>query len=318
MATRSDINAELTQALAEFEAGVRALSAEELARACTDSEAPGADPWTPKDHVAHVIRVEDFFLEVARRTVAGDPDPIRFSAMGDSREEVLAAIHRQNQRHVDALRSLSLDEVLAQLAIARAATLAFIDAHDEVALAIPVPGSPWGDGTVGGMLGRNAAHEINHLKYVQEALRSAMSEDRSYVERNTEERERMRALVARLTDDELARQVNDHWTVAGVLGHVAFWDARVLALAGKVEAGVPSGAEPEDVDWINDASRPLIHAIAPRQAAELAVRLAEEADRRVASLPPDRLWPVDPASPINRLRADHRGEHLDEIEAALG
>jgi hypothetical protein len=321
MATRTEINAELTQALADFEAGVRALSAEELVSACTDSEAPGADPWTPKDHVAHVIRVEEFFLEVARRTVAGDPDPIRFSAMGDSREEVLAAIHRQNQRHVEALRSLSLDEVLAQLATARAATLVFIDAHDEAALAMPVPGSPWGDGTVGGMLGRNGAHEINHLKCVQEALGRAMSEDRSYVERNTVERERMRALVARLTDDELGRRVNDHWTVAGVLGHIAFWDARVLALAGKLEAGVrfaPSDAEPEDVDWINDASRPLIHAIAPRQVAELAVRLAEEADRRVASLPPDRLWPVDPASPINRLRADHRGEHLDDIEAALG
>jgi len=118
---------------------------------------------------------------------------------------------------------------------------------------------------------------------------SAMSEDRSYVERNTGEQERLRALVARLTDDELRRQVNDHWTVAGVLGHIAFWDARVLALADKVESGVPfspSDAEPEDVDWINDATRPLIHAIAPRQAAELAVQLAEETDRRVASLAP--------------------------------
>ncbi len=148
-----------------------------------------------------------------------------------------------------------------------------------------------------------------------------MSEDRSYVERNTGEQERLRALVARLTDDELRRQVNDHWTVAGVLGHIAFWDARVLALADKVESGVPfspSDAEPEDVDWINDATRPLIHAIAPRQAAELAVQLAEETDRRVASLAPDRLWPDDPDSPLNPLRATHRGKHLDDIEAALG
>jgi hypothetical protein len=148
-----------------------------------------------------------------------------------------------------------------------------------------------------------------------------MSEDRSYVERNTVERERMRALVDRLTDDELGRQVNDHWTVAGVLGHIAFWDARVLALADKLEAGVPfspSDAEPEDVDWINDASRPLIHAMAPRQMAELALRLAEEADRRVAALPPGRMWPADPASPISAPRAIHRGRHLDDIEAALG
>ena len=147
-----------------------------------------------------------------------------------------------------------------------------------------------------------------------------MSIDRSYVEQNTRERERLRALVARVGDRELSSQVNEHWTVAGVLGHIAFWDARALALADRLERGVPfapSDVEPEDVDWINDATRPLIHAIAPREAARLAVRLAEETDRRVASLPPDRMWPKDPDSPLNALRATHRGLHLDEIEAAL-
>lgn len=79
-----------------------------------------------------------------------------------------------------------------------------------------------------------------------------------------------------------------------------------------------SDAEPEDVDWINDAARPLIHAIEPRKLAELALRTAEEADRTVASLPPERMWPDDPESPINPLRAAHRGEHLDQIDAALG
>ncbi len=147
-----------------------------------------------------------------------------------------------------------------------------------------------------------------------------MSSDRAYVEQNTRERQRLRALVARLDDDELRSQVNEHWTVAGVLGHIAFWDARALALADKLERGVPfspSDDEPEEVDWINDATRPLIHAIVPREAAQLAVRLAEETDRRVASLEPDRMWPNDAASPLNPLRAAHRGEHLDEIEAAL-
>jgi len=147
-----------------------------------------------------------------------------------------------------------------------------------------------------------------------------MSPDPSYVEPNTRERERLRALVERLTDDELGRNVNDQWTVAGVMGHIAFWDARVLALADKVERGVPfspSDEEPEDVDWINDASRPLIHAIPPREAARLSLRLAEETDRRVASLPPERMYPIDADSPVSALRATHRGEHLDQIEAAL-
>jgi hypothetical protein len=147
-----------------------------------------------------------------------------------------------------------------------------------------------------------------------------MSEDRSYVDQNTRERERLRALVERLDEDELLAPVNEHWTVAGVFGHIAFWDARVLALADKLERGVPfspSDADPEDVDWINDASRPLIHAIPPREVARLALRIAEETDARVATLPLDHLWPHDPDSPLYALRASHRGEHLDDVEAAL-
>ncbi len=148
----------------------------------------------------------------------------------------------------------------------------------------------------------------------------AMSEDRSYVEENTRERERLRALVERLDEDELRAPVNEHWTVAGVFGHIAFWDARALALADKLERGLlfsPSDAEPEDVDWINDASRPLIHAIPPLELARLALRIAEETDARVATLPLDSLWPRDPDSPLYPVRASHRGEHLDDVEAAL-
>ena len=103
-----------------------------------------------------------------------------------------------------------------------------------------------------------------------------MSDDRSYVDENTRERERLRALVERLDEDELRIPVNPHWTVAGVFGHIAFWDARVLALADKLERGVPftpSDTEPEDVDWINDASRPLIHAD-PAARASLGWRSA--------------------------------------------
>jgi hypothetical protein len=145
-------------------------------------------------------------------------------------------------------------------------------------------------------------------------------DERSYVEQNTRERERMRALIDGLDEDALGAPVNEYWTVAGVLGHIAFWDARILALAGKLERGEPfieSDTEPEDVDWINDASRALIHAVPPAELARLALSTAEETDERVATLPPDRLFPMDPDSPIYAVRAAHRQEHLDEVEASL-
>ena len=150
-----------------------------------------------------------------------------------------------------------------------------------------------------------------------------MANPNSYAPQNARQLERMRSLVDRLDPSQLASNVNESWTVAGVLGHIAFWDGRALALLEKLEAGspyTPSDEEPEDVDWINDASRPLIHAIPPADAARLTVEIAEETDRRIAALPPElaaQAWPLAEDSPLNLLRALHRGEHLDEVEAAL-
>jgi hypothetical protein len=148
----------------------------------------------------------------------------------------------------------------------------------------------------------------------------AVPDDRGYVDENTRERERLRRLVEGLDEVTLRSPVNEYWTVAGVLGHIAFWDARVLALADKIERGVPfspSDDEPEDVDWVNDASRPLIHAIPPLEAARLALEIAEATDTRVAELPVERMYPHDLESPLNAVRASHRGEHLDDVEGAL-
>lgn len=144
--------------------------------------------------------------------------------------------------------------------------------------------------------------------------------DRGYVDENARELQRLRGLVERLNDEQLRSPVNEHWTVAGVLGHIAFWDGRALALGKKLEAGIPftsSDDEPEEVDWINDASAPLIHAIEPRETARLALQIAEATDALMASLDPRRMYPLDEASPVNPNRAAHRGAHLDDIESAL-
>jgi hypothetical protein len=144
--------------------------------------------------------------------------------------------------------------------------------------------------------------------------------DRSFETANQRELERMRALVSRLSDEQLGAKVNEFWTVAGVLGHIAFWDGCALYFARKLERHEPLPAsenETMDVDWINDSYRPLIHAIPPRALAELAVSIAEETDHLVASLPDDLLAALDDTSPLNPVRAEHRGEHLDEIEAAI-
>ena len=145
-------------------------------------------------------------------------------------------------------------------------------------------------------------------------------DDRPYVAENARELERMRTLADGLDDEQLRLPVNEYWTVAAVFGHIAFWDARILALADKLERGEPfieSDTEPEDVDWVNDATRPLIHAVPPAELVRLSLEIAQRTDERVATLPPERMWPQDPDSPIYCVRASHRGEHLDDVEAAF-
>ena len=145
--------------------------------------------------------------------------------------------------------------------------------------------------------------------------------DRSHEAKNDKERERLRQLVAALNADDLRRPIPADWTVAAVLAHLAFWDARAVVLMNKWEDGTPPSAadyEPEDIDWVNDAGKPLCLALLPRTAADLAMRLADEADAKVAALTDEMLQTILAAgSPFNLSRAEHRREHLDDIERAL-
>jgi hypothetical protein len=109
--------------------------------------------------------------------------------------------------------------------------------------------------------------------------------------------------------------------VAAVLAHVGFWDARAIYFLDKWgPSGEPSTYEPEDTDAVNDSAKPLCLALPPRDAARLAVRLAEEADGKVKALSDEMLTKIAAKGgpPFNLSRAIHRKEHLDEIERALG
>ncbi|HUM15399.1 MAG TPA: maleylpyruvate isomerase N-terminal domain-containing protein [Candidatus Nitrosotalea sp.] len=149
-----------------------------------------------------------------------------------------------------------------------------------------------------------------------------MAVDRSYVAENRAQLTRLEALVARLSDRELASPMDAGWTVAGVLAHLAFWDYRIVTLFDRWGAdgrGTPPPAYQEaSVDWINDAGKPLCLGLPPREAARLAIAAAKAADQRVAEAS-DALLAANAAagSPLSMLRAEHRREHLDEIDRIL-
>jgi len=143
--------------------------------------------------------------------------------------------------------------------------------------------------------------------------------DRSYIAENAAELRRLRALVERLSEADLVRPTPGGWTVAASLAHVAFWDQRILFWLDRWEHGqAPHPIEGADVDWINDAGKPLCLALPPRVAARLAVEIAEALDRKLSALPDDRVAANKAAGePLSLVRAHHRKTHLDEIERIL-
>ena len=143
-----------------------------------------------------------------------------------------------------------------------------------------------------------------------------MSFDRSLLAPNRAATERMRALAARLSEAELQHPVGQHWTVAIVYAHLAFWDRRVQLL---LEAGERDGAvdiAPLD-HFVNDVALPFWAAMPPHAAVRLALETASRLDARLEGGPEPLLAQLYAASPRYVLRALHRNEHLDEAEKAV-
>ena len=114
---------------------------------------------------------------------------------------------------------------------------------------------------------------------------------------------RIRALGASLSDEQFRRPVGEHWTVAMVFVHLAFWDRRCIAMLDRIEK---AGHDSEvDIDLVvNDLSR-------------IAIENAEALDARIDGYPSDLLTLVLDSHPRWIRRHVHRDEHLDEAEAAL-
>ena len=137
-------------------------------------------------------------------------------------------------------------------------------------------------------------------------------------ENNRVQRERLRKLVASLDEASLRTRLPNGWTVAGTLGHLAFWDRQRLCLLRRWSAGdFRSGAYDSDV--FNDAVAPLIELIPPALTAAAAVTAAEEIDGVLLELSDDVISDaLSRRDPPHVNRGEHRALHLDRIEEALG
>jgi hypothetical protein len=142
-----------------------------------------------------------------------------------------------------------------------------------------------------------------------------------YNRENDKSRERLQTLLNSINDEELNYTIyKEGWTIAVMLGHVAFWDERrALNLTEWKQNGITaSGINDTDTRIINDTLIPFLLAMAPRKAAGLALTAAEKVDRVVAGLSSELVKKIEGLGDEYALdRAKHRNMHLDEIDDLL-
>jgi hypothetical protein len=136
--------------------------------------------------------------------------------------------------------------------------------------------------------------------------------------RNRAARERLDAVIARVGDRDV--KVDDDWSAAGLLAHLAFWDRLATArLERHLREGEPPVFATDAVtDLTNAAGMRQWKETPPRVAGRQAREAAAEIDRLIETLPLDKL---DGLKALGRSflidRSNHRKEHLDQIERAL-
>jgi hypothetical protein len=138
------------------------------------------------------------------------------------------------------------------------------------------------------------------------------------IERNRVELGRLRDLLGRLSDEELALPLEGGWSVGSTLAHLAFWDQRAVFLLERWEQqGV--GPSQMDVDILNRACLPQWRALAPRVAADLTLKTAEAIDKKIETVSAEIFdWCLTNSDcPINIERAKHRAEHIEQIQEAV-
>jgi hypothetical protein len=188
-------------------------------------------------------------------------------------------------------------------------------------------------GTADDFLLKRHRHRTEHLDQVERGIELAgeAMPGNTFAERNAASRALMAAVVARLAPDDLALPTEPteegSWTVAGVLGHVMFWD-RSMEARWRAALGAAGPSDPVDVpgipfavvDSINAPLAAMFEEWGDRLGAGLgvaALAAAQSLDALIESnshrLPPGALS-TRPAA-VHRWR--HRESHLEAVERAL-
>jgi hypothetical protein len=137
--------------------------------------------------------------------------------------------------------------------------------------------------------------------------------------------DRLRALGARLSDDELTRVIDPPWTAGALFAHIGFWDRFVHAkwlhaanTGSRTPLPMDDALQKLVQELVNDASLRQWAAIPPRTALEECIAAAAQIDALIGSLGADVVSELLQARRERLVdRSIHRDEHLNTLEAAF-
>jgi hypothetical protein len=137
--------------------------------------------------------------------------------------------------------------------------------------------------------------------------------------RNHEGLERLRRLTS-LSDAELATDTGNEWTVATVLGHMAFFDRMLLLRWDTYEKdGTFAELTPNHFDLINYAGAGDWSSLPPRDAVARCIEAALRAVERIDELPEAAVAVALESNRVALLeRMLHWYPHLAQVETAIG
>ncbi len=191
MPMRAEVLDILAASQAQVLAFFRGLSSRDLERPATASDVPGASPWRPKDHLAHLVQNERNIQQLLRRALVGEPRDVFLRSqypaemplpgtLGDwdaltaeEQERLELAVAHINQAVVNARHDDTLETLTAEFQAARQDTVDLLRQFTDEQLAASLP-TVVGDGVAGDIFAGRAGHATEHMTSVEEGLRQGV------------------------------------------------------------------------------------------------------------------------------------------------
>ena len=169
---RTEIEIKLNRDRAWLLETVAALPEADLTKPATPSAHDPSSHWSAQDHLAHLAGIEESFVQMIRNFLAGEANPVAVVNNPDGTrkpmDEIMRHVNEMNEWWVIKHRQKPLVQIVALGQQARAQTIALLGELSDEQLAQKLPGAPWSDGTIGGVLSVNADHGRMHWKLVKD------------------------------------------------------------------------------------------------------------------------------------------------------